>query len=110
MAEQILDLLQLVNREQGKTIVMVTHDPKAAERASRQLHLDKGRLMDADSAGGRVKFFHLVWAGLWRNRARTVFTLLVDRSRLPAFRAAAGRQRVVWRRYAPARTPIGSSS
>ena len=46
MAEQILDLLQLVNREQGKTIVMVTHDPKAAERATRQLHLDKGRLMD----------------------------------------------------------------
>ena len=36
-AEQILDLLQLVNREQGKTIVMVTHDPRAAERATRQL-------------------------------------------------------------------------
>jgi len=49
MAEQILDLLQLVNREQGKTIVMVTHDPKAAERATRQLHLDKGRLMDAQA-------------------------------------------------------------
>ena len=49
MAEQILDLLQLVNREQGKTIVMVTHDPKAAERATRQLHLDKGRLMDAEA-------------------------------------------------------------
>src|SRR4026209_2535247 len=45
MAEQILDLLQLVNREQGKTIVTVTHDPKAAELATRQLHLDKGRLM-----------------------------------------------------------------
>jgi putative ABC transport system ATP-binding protein len=48
-AEQILDLLQLVNREQGKTIVMVTHDPKAAERASRQLRLDKGQLSDADT-------------------------------------------------------------
>ncbi len=47
MAEQILDLLQLVNREQGKTIVMVTHDPKAAERATRQLHLDKGSLVEA---------------------------------------------------------------
>ena len=47
MAEQILDLLQLVNREQGKTIVMVTHDPRAAERATRQLHLDKGQLIDA---------------------------------------------------------------
>ena len=50
MAEQILDLLQMVNREQGKTIVMVTHDPKAAERASRQLHLDKGRLLDAGTS------------------------------------------------------------
>jgi putative ABC transport system ATP-binding protein len=49
MAEQILDLLQLVNREQGKTIVMVTHDPRAAERATRQLHLDKGRLMDSEA-------------------------------------------------------------
>jgi putative ABC transport system ATP-binding protein len=49
MAEQILDLLQLVNREQGKTIVMVTHDPKSAERAPRQLHVDKGRLMDAQA-------------------------------------------------------------
>jgi putative ABC transport system ATP-binding protein len=46
-ADQVLDLLQLVSREQGKTIVMVTHDPKAAERASRQLLMDKGRLADA---------------------------------------------------------------
>ena len=47
MAEQILGLLQIVNRDHGKTIVMVTHDPKAAERATRQLHLDKGQLIDA---------------------------------------------------------------
>jgi putative ABC transport system ATP-binding protein len=47
MAEEILDLLQSVNRDQGKTIVMVTHDPRAAGRATRQLHLDKGRLIDA---------------------------------------------------------------
>ncbi len=45
MAEQILDLLQIVNREQHKTIIMVTHDPKAAERATRQVHLDKGCLI-----------------------------------------------------------------
>jgi putative ABC transport system ATP-binding protein len=45
MADQILDLLELVNREMGTTIVMVTHDPIAAGRASRQLHLDKGRLL-----------------------------------------------------------------
>jgi putative ABC transport system ATP-binding protein len=50
MAEQILDLLQIVNREQRKTIIMVTHDPKAAERATRQLHLDKGRLLGAHSS------------------------------------------------------------
>jgi putative ABC transport system ATP-binding protein len=50
MAEQILDLLQIVNREQCKTIIMVTHDPKAAERATRQLHLDKGRLLGADAS------------------------------------------------------------
>ncbi len=46
-AEEILGLLQLLNRQQGKTIIMVTHDPKAAEYASRQVHLDKGQLMDA---------------------------------------------------------------
>ena len=43
-AEEIMNLLQALNRSQNKTIVMVTHDPKAAEYASRELHLDKGRL------------------------------------------------------------------
>jgi putative ABC transport system ATP-binding protein len=52
-AEQILDLLEIVNREQGKTIVMVTHDPKAANRATRQLNLDKGRLIDAEAGATR---------------------------------------------------------
>jgi putative ABC transport system ATP-binding protein len=42
--DEILDLLQALNREHGKTIVMVTHDPHAAERARRTLHLDKGSL------------------------------------------------------------------
>jgi putative ABC transport system ATP-binding protein len=42
--DEILDLLQALNRENGKTIVMVTHDPHAAVRASRVLHLDKGVL------------------------------------------------------------------
>jgi len=45
--DEILDLLQTLNREHGKTIVMVTHDPHAAERAKRTLHLDKGLLMGA---------------------------------------------------------------
>jgi putative ABC transport system ATP-binding protein len=45
-AEEILNLMQTLNREQKKTIIMVTHDPKAAEYASRQVHLDKGALLD----------------------------------------------------------------
>ena len=43
-AAEILTLLQMLNREHGKTVVMVTHDPKAAEYASRRLMLDKGTL------------------------------------------------------------------
>ena len=42
---EILDLLQALNEEHGKTIVMVTHDARAAARASRTLHLDKGTLV-----------------------------------------------------------------
>ena len=42
--DEILDLLQALNRDHGKTIVMVTHDPHAADRARRTLHLDKGIL------------------------------------------------------------------
>src|SRR5713226_7900626 len=45
--DEILDLLQALNREHGKTIIMVTHDPHAAERAKRTLHLEKGTLMEA---------------------------------------------------------------
>ncbi len=46
-ARQILDLLHRFSREHGKTIVMVTHDPKAAAEADRCLHLEKGRLLEA---------------------------------------------------------------
>jgi putative ABC transport system ATP-binding protein len=49
-AEEILGLLQTLNRHYGKTVIMVTHDPKAAGYASRQLHVDKGQLVDG-SAG-----------------------------------------------------------
>jgi len=48
-AEEILGLLDTLNREHGKTIIMVTHDPKAAEAAHRVLHLDKGELVAAPS-------------------------------------------------------------
>ncbi len=49
-AEEILGLLQHLNREAGKTIIMVTHDPKAASFASRIVHLDKGALVSAEEA------------------------------------------------------------
>jgi putative ABC transport system ATP-binding protein len=45
-AEDVLGLLRQLNREHGKTIVMVTHDPKAAEYADHTLHLDKGTLVE----------------------------------------------------------------
>ena len=49
-AEEILNLLQMLNRDHGKTIIMVTHDPKAAEYATHTIHLDKGELADAPAA------------------------------------------------------------
>ena len=49
-AEEILNLLQMLNRDHGKTIIMVTHDPKAAEYATHTIHLDKGELADAPVA------------------------------------------------------------
>jgi putative ABC transport system ATP-binding protein len=45
--DEILELLQALNRDHGKTIVMVTHDPHAAERALRTVHLEKGVLNQA---------------------------------------------------------------
>ncbi|HSG88930.1 MAG TPA: ABC transporter ATP-binding protein [Pseudomonadales bacterium] len=53
--DEILDLLQALNREHGKTIVMVTHDPLAAERAQRTLHLDKGRLVSEEHLHTRTR-------------------------------------------------------
>ena len=44
--DEILDLLQGLNREHGKTIIMVTHDPHASARASRTVYLNKGQLSD----------------------------------------------------------------
>ncbi len=46
-AEEVLGLLQRLNRAHGKTIVMVTHDPRAAEHATHMVHLDKGELVGA---------------------------------------------------------------
>jgi putative ABC transport system ATP-binding protein len=49
-ADEILKLLELLNQEHGKTIVMVTHDPKAASHARRILQLDKGQLVNGAAA------------------------------------------------------------
>ena len=49
-AEDVLDLLVQLNQEFGKTIVMVTHDPRAAARAKTVLHLEKGRLVEQVAA------------------------------------------------------------
>ena len=49
-AEEVLALLRVLNRDHGKTIVMVTHDPKAAEYANHTLHLDKGSLVEQAGA------------------------------------------------------------
>ena len=50
-AEEVLTLLDRLNKEFKKTIVMVTHDPHAAERATRVLHLEKGTLVEAQQVG-----------------------------------------------------------
>ena len=85
-AEEVLGLLRALNRDHGKTILMVTHDPKAAEYANHTLHLDKGTLVEqgtpgrqpARGADGRpaMKYLHLVWASLFRRKTRTFLTLV----------------------------------
>lgn len=49
-ADEILQTLQLLNKELGKTIIMVTHDPEAASYAARELHLNKGRFEERGKA------------------------------------------------------------
>ncbi len=53
-SQEVLALLARLNEEFGKTIVVVTHDPHAAERANRQLHLDKGTFVEQERAGSPV--------------------------------------------------------
>lgn len=48
-AEDVLNMLERLHRDMGKTILMVTHDPKAAEHARAMIHLEKGQLEDAGS-------------------------------------------------------------
>jgi putative ABC transport system ATP-binding protein len=51
-ADEVLDLLDRLVRDHGKTVLMVTHDPLAAERARLVLHLEKGVLVESAAAGG----------------------------------------------------------
>jgi putative ABC transport system ATP-binding protein len=51
-AADVLSLLDQLNSELNKTIIMVTHDARAAEAAHRLVHLDKGVLLDGDGSGG----------------------------------------------------------
>jgi putative ABC transport system ATP-binding protein len=53
-ADEILNLMQLLRKDLNKTIIMVTHDPRAAERAQRILHLEKGRLVSEARASLHV--------------------------------------------------------
>jgi len=53
-AQETLDLLQRLNEEFDKTIVMVTHDPKAAQHAKRTLHLEKGLLVESQSVAAEA--------------------------------------------------------
>ena len=78
-AEEILGLLQQLNREHGKTIIMVTHDPKAAEYATHTVHRTRAswptRRWPTDGGHGD-EILSLVWAQLFRSRTRTLLTLL----------------------------------
>ncbi len=51
-ARAVMELLRELNRESGKTVIMVTHDPKTTEYASRTLHLEEGRLAGGSAVGG----------------------------------------------------------
>ena len=98
--DEILDLLQALNQQQGKTIIMVTHDPHAAARAKHMLHLNKGQL---DPRSGRLrramfKYLPLLWANLRRKRLRTRLTLASIVDRVPAVRPAADAARRAHRR------------
>src|SRR5436305_2176116 len=53
-ARDVLTLLQRLNKDFGKTIILVTHDPHSAAAASRLLHLDKGKFVEADALAATV--------------------------------------------------------
>ena len=55
-ATEVLALLQQLNREAGKTVIMVTHDPKAAAFAQRTVHLEKGQLLNGSGQSSVISY------------------------------------------------------
>ena len=100
----------MLNREHGKTIIMVTHDPKAAEYASRTVHLDKGtpgRRRSRCTEEGAMTRIGFILANLFRKKTRTLLTLLsivvafMLFGLLQSLNQALQRRRRVRRRHAP---------
>ena len=107
-AGEVLTLLQRLNQEFKKTIVMVTHDPHAAERATHVLHLEKGTLVERRERGRmqevRCEILGLVLKSARRSKRRTALTDDQRRDRgVPVRRAARRARRLQRRRRRPAR-------
>ena len=73
-SQDVLSLLERLNDEFKKTIIMVTHDAHAAERAKTVLHLEKGLLIERQAVAA-MKFLPLVLANLGRHKRRTFLTI-----------------------------------
>ena len=71
--DEVLNLLQTLNRDYNKTIVMVTHDPHAAERAADAAPRERP---PRRGNGERMKFLPLVWRNLMRRKIRTFITAM----------------------------------
>jgi putative ABC transport system ATP-binding protein len=108
-AAEILTLLQMLNREHGKTVVMVTHDPKAAEYASRRLMLDKGTLAkngvsrlpylpgdfrELYGSQGLTRKLPLLWLALPQEDAHRPTLLSVFVARVPCSGTGSGHHRL----------------
>ena len=75
-ADEILDLLEKLSAEENKTIVMVTHDPKAAQRAKRCLELEKGKLVPNSEVLKWLLIFSQLLPNVVRNRTRSLLTIV----------------------------------
>ena len=75
---KFLGILTRLSKEHSKTILMVTHDPLAAERAQATLHLNKGVLVEGIATSGwepGMKYKSLIIANLFRKKLRTTLTI-----------------------------------